>query len=221
MDRTPTYRPDAEDPFAGFLQRGLRVARRLAISFGLAVVVAIGVGAVSTDNGFVQMLVTALAIFALWLPFFFVIAGIERLFARNPKRDAIVAAPATAPDKAEAEEERVWRRLAAAAPHHADRIATLKRSIARSRLALGSAELDPDAHDVCLLIDRRLPELIERDLDDLPPDDRDRGRQIGELIDLIEQFARDCSRRNASTSPADRHSAEVLRRRFEAHLSSF
>ena len=218
MDRTSTYRPEAEDPFAGLIRRGMRVARRLAISFALAVVFAIGVGAVSTDNAFVQILVTALATCALWLPLFFVIGGIERLFARKPKPEPLVAAPVPAHGQ---EEERVWRRLSAAAPRHADRIAALKRSIDRSRLALGNAELNPNAHDVCLLIDRRLPEIIERDLDDLPPDDRDRGRQIGELIDLIEQFARDCSRRNSDSSPVDRHSADVLRRRFEAHLSSF
>jgi len=218
MDRTSTYRPDAEDPFAGIIRRGMRVAKRFAISFALAVVFAIGVGAVATDNAFVQLLVTALATCALWLPLFFVIGGIERLFARKLTREQPVAAPAPVYGQ---EEERVWRRLAAAAPRQADRIAALKRSIDRSRLALGNATLDPDAHDVCLLIDRRLPELIERDLDDLPPDDRDRGRQIGELIDLIEQFARDCSRRNSDSSPVDRHSADVLRRRFEAHLSSF
>lgn len=218
MERTSIYRLDPEEPFAGLIRRGMRVAKRLAISFALAVVLAIGVGAVSTDNAFVQILITAVATCALWLPLFFAIAGIERLFARKPAREQTAEPSLASPGQ---DEDRIWRRLAAAAPHHADRIAVLRRSIDRSRLTLGNAELDPDAHDVCLLIDRRLPELIERDLDDLPPDDRGRSRHIGELIDLIEQFARDCSRRNSSNSSADRHSADVLRRRFEAHLSSF
>ena len=115
----------------------------------------------------------------------------------------------------------MWRRLAVAAPRDAERIGVLQRSIERSRLALGRAELDPEAHEVCLLIDRRLPELIEHELDDLAPDDLGRRRQIDELVDLIEQFARDCSRRNGSDTVAGRHGAEVLRRRFEAHLSKF
>lgn len=216
MDRTPVYHPEAEDPFAGMIRRAMRVAKRLAISFAAAFVVAIGVGAAATDNAFVQILITAVATCVFWLPLFFLIAGVERLFARKPARRAPVEAAPVAFEQ----EDRVWRRLAAAAPHDGERIAVLKRSIDRSRLALGKAELDPGAHDVCMLIDRRLPELIERELDELAPDDKGRRRQVGELVDLIEQFARDCSRRNSDT-PADRHGAEVLRRRFEAHLSKF
>jgi hypothetical protein len=218
MDRTPTYYPEPDDPFAGLVQRGMRVARRLAISFALSVAAAIIVGAAATDNWFVQLLITAFAAIAFWPPLFFLIAGIERLFSRRPTQAQAVASPMAASDR---ETDRIWRRLAASAPHDAERIAVLQRSIDRSRTSLGSAELDVDAHEICALIDRRLPELIERELDDLPPDDRNRKRQIDELVDLIEQFARDCSRRNADNSPTDRYSAEVLRRRFEAHLTSF
>lgn len=216
MERTPFYHSDPDDPFAGLMQRGMRVARRLAISFAAAVVAAIGVGALATDNGFVQVIITTIAIFALWLPLFFLVGAIERMFARKPARRAPVveAAAVSMPD-----EDRVWRRLALAAPHHSDRIGVLRRSIERSRLALGKAEMDSSAIDVCLLIDRRLPQLIERELDDLPPDDRGRKRQIDDLVGLVEEFARDCSRRNPDGSAVDRESAEVLRRRFEAHLS--
>ena len=217
MDRTPTYQLDPDDPFAGLLQRGMRIARRLGISFALSVVAAIVVGAASTDNWFAQLLITAFAAIAFWPPLFFLTLGIERLFSRRFAQAQAVAAPIVACTD---ETDRVWRRLAAAAPNHAERIVVLHRSIDRSRASLGSAELDVDAHEICALIDRRLPELIERELDDLPPDDRNRGRQIDELVGLIEQFARDCSRRNASSSP-NRYSAEVLRRRFEEHLSTF
>jgi hypothetical protein len=218
MDRTQTYRPDPEDPFADLFQRGMRIARRLGISFALSAVAAIVVGAAATDNWFVQLLITAFATIAFWPPLFFLVAWTERLFSRGPAQAHGVASSNSA---GTTETDRIWRRLVAAAPHHAERIAVLQRSIDRSRTSLGRSKMDVDAHEVCALIDRRLPELIERDLDDLPPDDRGRKRQIEELIDLIEQFARDCSRRNASNAPADRYGAEVLRRRFEAHLSSF
>ncbi len=214
------YAPDdhPEDRFTGLWQRGMRIARRLAISFALSVVLAIGVGAAATDNAFVQVLITALAACAFWLPLFFLIAGAERLLERRSARRQ-PAAPSSGTGSTDS--DRIWHRLAAMAPNHAERVAVLRRSIERSRLALGTADLDPDAHDICLLIDRRLPELIERDLDDLPPDDRGRRRQIDELVELIEQFARDCSRRGSANAPADRHNVEVLRRRFEAHLSAF
>lgn len=217
-DRTPAYYPEAEDPFAGMVQRGMRVAKRLAISFAAAFVAAIGLSVVAADNAFVQLLIIAVATFVFWLPLFFLIAGAERLFARKKAPAGHIEAAPVGTDR---HEERVWRRLAVAAPRDAERIGVLQRSIERSRLALGSAALDPDAHEVCLLIDRRLPELIEHALDDLPPDDLGRRRQVDELVDLIEQFARDCSRRNGSDTATDRQGAAVLRRRFEAHLAKF
>ena len=218
MDRTPTYYAEPDEPFAGLVRRGMRVAKRLAISFALAVVAAIGVGAAATDHAFVQILITAIAACALWLPLFFLITGAERLLARKPAGRQPAAASAPAGGR---EDDRIWRRLAAAAPQHAERIGVLRRSIERSRLALGKAELDPGASDICLLIDRRLPQLIVHQLDDLPPDDRNRRRQIDELIALIEEFARDCSRRNSGDSAEARYNADVLRRRFEAHLATF
>ncbi|MDP9422376.1 MAG: hypothetical protein M3Q19_05995 [Pseudomonadota bacterium] len=222
MNRTPVYHPtpedDPDDPFSGLWQRGVRLAKRLAISFALSVAIAIGVGAAATDNAFAQILVTALATFAFWLPLLFVIVRIERFLDQRTARKLM---PTKLVEAGNDEDDRSWRRLTAIAPQHAERIAVLRRSIDRSRLALGKADMDPDAHDICVLIDRRLPELIDRELDDLPPDDRNRGHAIGELIDLIEQFARDCSRRRSADSSADKYSAEVLRRRFEAHLSAF
>mgnify|MGYP006186018425 CR=1 FL=1 len=61
--------------------------------------------------------------------------------------------------------------------------------------------------------------LIHRELDHLAPDDRNRRRQIGELIELIEQFARHCSRKRSGDKAIAAHEAAVLRRRFESHLS--
>ena len=196
-----------------FVRRGLRLLSRLAMGFGLSALAAIVLGAAVTDNGFVQVLVTAFATIALWIPAFLLILGIERLFTRRPRSAPVVAAASSLPDDS-------WSRLAAIAPAQAHRVEVLQRSFERSRLTLGSADLDPDAHDLCVLIDRRLPELIDRELDDLPPDDRDRRKRVDDLIDLVEQFARHCSRKGSGETGLPRYNAEVLRRRFEERLSN-
>ena len=196
-----------------FVRRGMRIVSRLAMGFGLSAITAIFLGAAVTDNGFVQVLVTAFATIALWIPAFLIILGVERLFTRRPRpAPAVPAKPPLTNDS--------WSRLAAIASSHAHRVEVLQRSFERSRLALGSADLDPDAHDLCVLIDRRLPELIDRELDDLPPDDRDRGKRLDDLVDLVEQFARHCSRKGSGEDGLSRYDAQVLRRRFEERLSN-
>ena len=196
-------------------ERGLRFARRLAIAFGLATLSAIFIGAAVTNNGFVQVLVTLLAAFGLWLPLFVLIAGVEGLFDRRRSRPAETPMPAIEHNSPADH----WRRLLAAAPAESDRIRAISRSLEGSRRQLGEANLDPDALDLCVLIDRRLPELIDRELDNLPPDDRNRRRQVDDLVSLVEQFARHCSRKRSGDPAGSDYEAAVLRRRFEARLS--
>ena len=218
--RHPYYaEPDdaPEDFFQSIWQRGILLARRLGISFALSAVLSIVVGAAAADNGFVQILITLLCLLAFWIPLFLVVVGVERWWQSRKS----VRLKSTEPVVQDNAADRIWHRLAVAAPHHAERISVLRRSIDRSRLALGKAELEPDAHDLCVVIDRRLPQLIEHELDDLPPGDRDRSHALSVLVALIEQFARECSRRGSGGSEEGRYSAEVLRRRFEAHLSGF
>lgn len=203
--------------FAEATARGMRFARRVALAFGLAAVGGIVIGAAVTDNWFAQIFVTILAGAALWVPMLFALLGVERLFARRPTRHAdvieatAVAVPATG--------GRHWQRLAAAAPAERERIGALQRSLDNSQRALTASKLDPDAHDLCVLIDRRLPELIEHELDTLPPDDRGRRQAIGDLIGLVEQFARHCSRKRDGEGPDSSYQAEILRRRFEERLA--
>ena len=52
--------------------------------------------------------------------------------------------------------------------------------------------MDADAGELCAMIDKRLPDLIDHELDSLAPDSRGRDRQVGELVDLVEQFVRHC-----------------------------
>ena len=210
--------PCPDDPVSRLWQRGLRLATRLAIGLGLATVAAIVLGAAMTDNGFVQIVVTLFAALAFWLPLTVMVYWVERLFERRRSPPRAKDSPRIGAGGAD---EEIWRRLLAAAPAQSQRIAAIRASLGRSRAQLGEAKLDPDAIELCVLIDRRLPELIRRGLDDLPPDDRNRQRELGELVGLVEQFARHCTRGRVEGSGTAGYDAEVLRRRFEARLSEF
>ena len=202
--------------FTAAWERGLRVAKRMAIAFGLSTAMAIGVGAAATDSAFAQIIVTVLAAMGFWLPMLFVTMRVERWFEQRQSRRT--AAPDGRPLPASAKADS-WKRLVMAAPKERDRLLAIRQSLESSRRSLGAANLDPDAHDLCVLIDRRLPELIDRELDSLPPDDRGRKRHIVELVQLVEQFARHCGRRRDGDPIASGYQAEVLRRRFEDRLS--
>ena len=141
-----------EERMNALFRRGVRLASRLAMALGLSALTAIVLGGAATDNAFVQILVTAFAALALWIPYFLLIVGVERLFTRRPAAEQVVTASAT-----RALEKDSWTRLAALAPAHAHRVEVLQRSFERSRETLGKSDLDPDAHDLCVLIDRRLP----------------------------------------------------------------
>lgn len=216
MDMGPAY-PSLSERMTGFWERGVRIATRFAIAFGLAVLSGIAIGFAVTDNALAQIFVTLLSAFALWIPF---VIGIARFDGwRNALRNRRALAALPIAQHANQQFEQDWQRLLSLAPAERSRLSAIKSSIDRSRLALGKAALDPDAHDLCVLIDRRLPELVRCELDDLPPDDAGRRRQVGELIDLVEQFARHCGRRRDSVSGGDAREAAILRRRFEARLA--
>ena len=195
--------------------RGVRIAKYAALSFALAVIGGIAIGAAVADNAFVQIFVTLLAGFVLWLPI--LIAG---LWVDGRVRGWRARASAPPPNVVEATAVEVhWSRLTSAAPAERDRIGAIQRSLAASHAALRDSSLDPEAHDLCVLIDRRLPELIERELDALPPDDRGRSERVSSLIGLVEEFARHCGRKRDGRAELSAYEAEVLRRRFEERLA--
>ncbi len=200
-------------------KRGVRLMASAAIAFALSTAAGIGVGVVVADNALVQILVTVMAALAFWIPMFFIVVRIDKWLAYRTTDHG--SAPDSALPAASSRDDDVWRRLSAAAPAESHRLAALRRSLERSRLSLGGAELDPEAHDLCILIDRRLPDLIHHELEILPPDDRHRRQKIRELIDLVEQFARHCSRRGSTDGAEAKFQAEVLRRRFETRLTEF
>ena len=200
-----------------YWERAVRVATRFAIAFALATVSGIAVGFSVSDNIFAQIFITLLTAFAFWVPFIVGVTKVENWRARPGRRNT--AAPLASRSGADTAFARDWQRLTAMAPAQRERLAAIKSSIDKSRLALGKAELDPNAHDLCVLIDRRLPELVAHGLDDLAPDDTNRRRQVGELIDLVEQFARHCGRHRDGASSGSSREAEILRRRFENRLA--
>ena len=193
--------------------RGMRIAKYMAISFAIAVVGAIFIGAAVADNAFVQIFVTFLAAVGLWLPVLLASLAIDARFRRPRRAQGPEVIEATAVDAS-------WVRLARAAPGDQARIGAIQRSLTNSHLALRDAKLDPDAHDLCVLIDRRLPELIDRELDSLPPGDRERRERLASLIGLVEDFARHCGRKRDGNPAGSEYQAEVLRRRFEERLAA-
>jgi hypothetical protein len=201
-----------QERLADAAQRGMRIAKYMAISFAVAVVAGIGIGAWVADNAFVQIFVTFLAALGLWLPVLLAALAIDSRLRRPRRPDGPQVIEATAVDAS-------WVRLARAAPGERERIGAIQRSLASSHLALRDARLDPDAHDLCVLIDRRLPELIDRELDSLPPGDRERRERLASLIGLVEDFARHCGRKRDGNPAASEYQAEVLRRRFEDRLA--
>lgn len=196
------------------VERGIHLGKRVALAFGLSALSAIILGAVVTDNGFVQLLVTFFAAISLWAPILLAILWVERALKKKPAEVVVEAKDVSA-----VSDGPHWQRLMRAAPDQQERVIGLQRSIERSQLRLAAANLDPEAHDLCILINKRLPDLIDRNLDTLPPDDRGRRSQVGELIDLVDQFARHCGRHGADESAAHDREAEILRRRFEERLA--
>lgn len=216
MDVHPSY-PGVSERMTDYWERGVRIATRFAIAFGLSTLTGIGIGFAVTDNVLAQIFVTVLSAFALWIPF---AVGMARFDGwRNARRNRKALAALPIAQHANKDFEQDWQRLLSLAPTERSRLSAIKSSIDRSRVMLGKAELDPIAHDLCVLIDRRLPQLVHYELDDLPPDDAGRRRQLGELIDLIEQFARHCSRERDGVAGGSSRDAAILRRRFEARLS--
>ena len=212
----PRHYPTLSERVSEAWERGLRVFKRMAIAFGLSTALAIGVGAAVTDNAFAQIVVTVLAAIGFWIPALFLTLGVERMFER---RRSVAEAPSSPKQTALRKSGTSWERLAAAAPSQGQRLLAMQRSLDASHRTFRAADLDPEAHDLCLLIERRLPELIDHELDSLPPDDRGRRRHLGELIDLVEQFTRHCGRKRDGDRSASAYQAEVLRRRFEDRLS--
>lgn len=219
-DRYLPYPPNPfEDGLTNLWRQGLRLVRNVAIAGALAGLGGILLGAALTDGWLAQIFVTIFAALVLWLPMLGATIWASRLF--GGRRRAAPSQVDVTPNKADPDNRLAasWRRLSLAAPRQRERIVTLQRSLERSRTSLGATAMDTDAHELCAMIDKRLPDLIDHELDSLAPDSRGRNAQVGELVDLVEQFVRHCGAKRDGSAVNSAYQAEVLRRRFEARLA--
>ncbi len=220
MEHSPYPPSPFDDGITKLWQRGLRLVRTLAIAGALAGLGGIVLGAALTDGWFTQIFVTLFASLMLWVPMTVLTVSVSRwLDRRRAPRQIDATANAVWPDAAGSRLETSWRRLGMAAPRQRERIMTLQRSLDRSRHSLSAATMDTDAHELCVMIDKRLPDLIDHELDSLAPDSKGRDRQVGDLVDLVEQFVRHCGSKRDGAGDDSAYRAEVLKRRFEARLN--
>lgn len=217
-ERYSPYSPSPlEDGLGNLMRQGLRFARNVAIAGVLAGLGGLVLGAALTDGWLGQIFVTLFAAFLLWLPMLGLTMWVSRMLGRRGQ--AVPAVVDVTPNKPEDRLSSSWRRLSVAAPRQRERIVSLQRSLDRSRTSLSNAALDADAGELCAMIDKRLPDLIDHELDSLAPDSRGRDRQVGELVDLVEQFVRHCGAKRDGAADSSAFQAEVLKRRFETRLA--
>lgn len=208
-----------DEGIANLWRRGLRLARNVAMAGALAGLGGIVLGAALTDGWLAQIFVTLFAAFLLWLPMLGLVVWVSRLLDRRGRGHATPGTIDVTPNRTVDPLNASWQRLALAAPRQRDRIVSLQRSLDRSRTSLAATSMDTDAHELCAMIDKRLPALIDHELDSLAPDSRGRDRQVGDLIDLVEQFVRHCGAKRDGIGDDSAYRAEVLKRRFEARLN--
>lgn len=204
-------------------RRATSLLARLAVGGMVAVVAAILLGAVATSGGLIQLLVTLLAAVALWLPAFFLVSRVadwrrqrrRRATLRRPFEQSAVAGDQTSePARIDA----AWSGLAQVSGSRAPEVRRLEQQLASVWRALPSQSLDPQVHEMQLLIRKRIPELIDTQLTCLPLRRSERGAAVDELLHLLSDFTADSVERYDRLAGSGREQHQVLRRRIEGHL---
>lgn len=203
-------------------RRGMSLLARLAIGGMVAAIAGIVIGALATGGGFVQLLVTAFATMALWLPAFFLVSRVASWRRRRQMRAAVsapankarVAGPPRPADAIDAS----WNRLAMVAGQRHSEVRRIEGQLAEVWRALPAQSLDPQVHELQLLIGQRIPQLIDTQLSCLPLRSRERGQAVDELLNLLGDFTQDSVGRYERLAIGSRHQHEIVRRRIEDHL---
>ncbi len=113
----------------------------------------------------------------------------------------------------------VWDRLEDEAPHQAARIAVARRSTEQSRQALKARHLELAAHSALVMLEKRIPELIDDELNMAGGLPGPAGvRAIDELVDLLERFAADCERQLGRDRRMGASETRLLRQHIERYL---
>lgn len=207
---------------ATLYRRGISLLMRLAVAGMLAVVAAIALGAVATGGGLVQLLVTLLAAVALWIPAFLLVSAFARMRRRRRERAALAKSatsrPAQGAPSSTGEIDTAWNGLAAAAGRRQAEVRRLENQLAAVWQALPTQTLDPQVHELQLLIGKRIPQLIETRLACLPLRRAEREAAVDELLTLLSDFAEDSVGRYERLAIGSRERHAVVRRRIEQHL---
>lgn len=203
-------------------RRGLSLLTRLALGGMLAVLAAILIGAFATAGGFVQLLVTAFAAMALWIPAFLLVSRFAEWRLRRQRRAALAEAvkPSSSSGPAPVEPiDAAWNSLAAASGSRAGEVRRIEQQLAAVWKALPAQSLDPQVHELQLLIGKRIPQLIDAQLACLPLRRSERQAAVDELVELISSFTDDSVERYGRIALARRDEHAAVRRRIESHIS--
>lgn len=210
--------------FGATISSAFRWLARLAVSAGLAIMVAVptGVLLMEQDEDEVAMalllaVLLSVAIFWLMKPRSHAPAGAPLQPANGEKRPLKRAAFKRTYDGDQIAQ--VWDRLEEEAPHHAVRIAVTRRSTERSRQALKTRHLEISAHSALVMLEKRIPELIESELTFAADQPSRAGmKTIDELVELLERFAADCERQVGSDRRLGSSETRLLRQHIERYL---
>lgn len=207
--------------FGAAIASAFKWLARLIVSCALAIMIAVptGVLVMGQDEDEVAMallLAVLLSVAIFWL-----------LKPRSPRVEALPAKSNSQPLKRGTfrrtfpadQIAQVWDRLEDEAPLHAARIGIARRSTERSRKALKARHLDPSAHSALVMLERRVPELIDQELNLADESGGHRGSKIvEELVELLERLAADCERQLGSNSRLDASETRLLRQHVERYL---
>lgn len=203
-------------------RRGLSLLTRLALGGMLAAIAAILIGAVATGGGLVQLLVTAFAAFALWIPAFLLVSRIAEWRRRRRIREALSvesrrgrAAGGVAPL---AQIDAAWGSLALAVGERRSEVHRIEQQLAAVWRGLPANSLDPQVHELRLLIGRRIPQLIDTQLACLPLSRSRRAAETDSLIELLHEFTSDSVRRYEAIAISRQSDHAIVRQRIEDHL---
>ncbi|MFN3725261.1 MAG: hypothetical protein ACK4SZ_03035 [Allosphingosinicella sp.] len=112
-----------------------------------------------------------------------------------------------------------WERLVQAADWSPNRIAVIRRACDRSRNIARAQGLDPEAHSHLVVLEKRVPEFIESRISRADAaGDEERRRILDDLLDVLEEVAAACERRQAMHAAYDEPEYVSMRRHIEAHI---
>lgn len=197
---------------------------RLILSVFLAIMIAVPAGTLLMQQDEDEVAMALLLAVLLSVAFFW----LTKPRAPRPARAPLQPSRSDAPTLKRAAFRRtyagdqiaqVWDRLEDEAPHQVARISIARRSSERSRQALKARHLEFSAHSTLVMLERRIPELIDSELKFAADQPGRAGMKIiDELVDLLERFAADCERQLGSDRRLGAPETRLLREHIERYL---